>query len=259
LGNNVSGVSVKTRILALIIGLAIGAYLGGFLSSQTIYIYENYPYVYKPYEGLGDVSNVSFASIMVPAVDQQGRGVATILDVQAVQGYGRALVNIDKLLFWTDTQNSIRTARSVAENITGANLSDYDLIYTIKANASVIEGPSAGAALTIATVAVLEGKGINTSVMMTGTVNHDGTIGPVSEILVKATAAKSIGANLFIVPLAQSTQVTYESQKYCEQIGWSQICTIEQIPKRVDISEQAGIEVIEVRTIEEALEYFLVE
>ncbi len=249
---------MKTRILALIIGLVIGAYIGGFLSSQTIYIYEHYPYIYKPY-GVLEGSNVSYASVMVPAVDQNGRGVATILDVQAVRGYGRTLTNIDKLLFWTDTQNSIRTARFVAENITGVNLSNYDLIYTIKANATVIEGASAGAALTVATVAVLEEKEINTTVMMTGTINHDGTVGPVSEILAKAMAAKAVGANLFIVPLAQSTQITYESEKYCEQIGWSQICTIEQIPKKVDISEQADIEIIEVQTIEEALEYFLVE
>jgi uncharacterized protein len=173
---------VKTRILALIIGLAVGAYIGGFLSSQTIYVYEHYPHIYKPYEGLG-VSNVSHASVMVPAVDQQGNGVVTILDVQAASGYERTLVNIDKLLFWTDTQNSIRTARFVAENITGVNLSNYDLIYTVKANATVIEGASAGAALTVATVAAIQGKEINTSVMMTGTINHDGTIGPVGEIL----------------------------------------------------------------------------
>jgi uncharacterized protein len=249
---------VKTRILALVIGLVIGAYVGGFLSSQTIYIYEHYPYIYKPY-GVLEGSNVSYASVMVPAVDQNGRGVATILDVQAVRGYGRTLTNIDKLLFWTDTQNSIRTARSVAENITGINLSNYDMIYTIKANATVIEGASAGAALTVATVAALEDREINTSVMMTGTINHDGTIGPVSEILAKAIAAKSVGANLFIVPLTQSTQITYESEKYCEEIGWSQICTIEQIPKRVDITEQAGIRVVEVQTVEEALEYFLAE
>ncbi len=257
-GNNITGASVKTRILALIIGLIIGAYLGGFLSSQTIYIYEQYPYIYKPYAGLESDSNVSHASVMVPAVTQDGKGVATILDVQVVNGYGRTLTNIDRLLFWTDTQNSIRTARSVAEEITGANLSEYDIIYTIKANATVIEGASAGAALTVATVAALENKEINTSVMMTGIINHDGTIGPVGEILAKARAAKSVGAELLIVPLTQSSQVTYESKKYCEQIGWSQICTIEQIPKKVDISEEAGIGVVEVRTVEEALEYFLI-
>jgi uncharacterized protein len=247
---------MKTRILALIIGLVVGAYLGGFMSSQTIYIYESSNSV-ETYQMLSNASNISHASILVPAIDQNGMGVATVLDVQAARGHGRILANIDKILFWTDTQNSIRTATSVAENVTGINLSEYDLIYTIKANATVIEGPSAGAALTIATIAVLENRQVNRSVMMTGTINHDGTIGPVGEILAKATAAKSIGAETFLVPLAQSTQITYEPKKYCEQIGWSQICTIEQIPKKVDIAEQVGIEVIEVKTVEEALKYFL--
>lgn len=253
-----SGVSLKTRILALVIGIIIGAYIGGFLSSQTIYIYEQYPYIYQPYQVPGNDSNVSYASVMVPAVAQDGKGVATVLDVQVMEGHGRTLANIDKILFWTDTQNSIRTASAVAEEITGANLSKYDIIYTIKANATVIEGGSAGAALTVATVAALEGKQINTSIMMTGTINHDGTIGPVSEILAKAWAAKAVGAKMLLVPLAQSNQITYESKKYCEQIGWSQICTVEQIPNKVDISEQAGIDVVEVQNIEEALEYFLV-
>ncbi|MFC2143830.1 S16 family serine protease [Candidatus Aenigmatarchaeota archaeon] len=250
---------MKTRILALIIGLVIGAFVGGFLSSQTIYIYEHYPYIYKPYTGLENGSNTSYASVIVPAVDQDGKGVATILDVQVVEGYGRTLTNIDKLLFWTDTQNSIRTARAVAEEITGSNMSDYDLIYTIKANATVIEGASAGAALTVATVAALENIEINSTVMLTGTINHDGTIGPVGEVLEKAIAAKAVGAQLFLVPLSQSTEITYESERYCEQIGWSQICTIEQIPKKIDIAEEAGIRVLEVRTVEEALEHFMVE
>lgn len=256
--NSLLGVSMKTRILAMVIGIVIGAYLGGFLSSQTIYIYEQYPYIYKPYSMVND-GNISFASIIVPAIDQNGRGVATILDIQAVPGHGRTLTNIDRLLFWTDTQNSIRTARSVAENITGSNLSNYDLIYTIKANATVIEGPSAGAALTVATVAALSKKEINSTVMITGTINHDGTIGPVGEILEKAKAAKSIGADMFLVPLSQSSEVVYEEQRYCEQIGFSQICTIEQIPRKMDVSEQAGLAVKEVRTVEEALKYFLIE
>ena len=248
---------MKTRILALVIGIIIGAYIGGFLSSQTIYVYEHYPHVYEPYEFSGD-ENASYASIIVPAVDQNGNGVATVLDVQVVPGSGRTLANIDKLLFWTDTQNSIRTASSVAENLTGKNMSNVDIIFTIKANATVIEGPSAGAALTVATVAALSGRGINNSVMMTGTINHDGTIGPVSGILEKAMAARMVGAEMFVVPLSQSTEITYEAKKYCEQIGFSQICTIEQIPKKVDISEQAGLDVREARTVEEALEYFLV-
>lgn len=249
---------MKTRILAMVIGIAIGAYLGGLFSYQTVYVYtmNQTQIIYSP-QIISGMENSTFVSIKVPAVDQEGNGVATILDVQVMPGTGRTLANIDKILFWTDTQNSIRTARSVAENITGINLEEYDLIYTITANASVIEGPSAGAALTIATIAALENRTVNESVMMTGTINHDGSIGPVGEILNKAMAAKSIGAEMFIVPLAQSKQIKYRSEKYCENIGLAQICQVEQIPEKIDVAEEAGIGVAEVGSIEEAIKYFL--
>jgi uncharacterized protein len=201
-------------------------------------------------------SEVSVASMFMPAIDDEGKGVATVLDVQLLEGSGRALANIDKLLFWTDTQSSIRTARNVAQEVTGKDMSKYDLVYTIRANASVIEGPSAGAALTIATIAALECVDVNESIMITGTINHDGTIGPVGEITNKAKAAKYIGAQLFLVPLSQSTEVTYKSEEYCENIGWSELCTTEQVPKKVDVAQEAGIRVIEVKNISEALKYF---
>ena len=245
---------MKTRIAMLIIGIAVGAYLGGVLSSHTVYVYV-YNHTQSPCKPI-NYTNVSYVSMTIPAVDQEGNGIPTTLEVLVVPGSGKALVNIDKLLFWTDTQNSIRMARNIAEKVTGIDLENYDLIYTIKANASVIEGPSAGAAITIATIAALTGKELNKSVMITGTINHDGSIGPVGEILAKAVAAKSVGAELFLVPLAQSNQITYRSERYCEQIGWTQICTIEQIPVKVNIAEEAGIEVKEVGSIEEAMEYF---
>jgi uncharacterized protein len=202
-------------------------------------------------------SNMSYSSIVIPAVDEEGNGLTTLLAVQVLPGEGRILTNIDRLLFWTDTQNSIRTSSKVASNITGMNISSYDIIYTILTNATSVEGPSAGAALTVATIAAFEKKPLNPKVMITGSVNHDGTIGPVGQILPKAKAAKEAGAELLLVPLLNSQEVIYETRKYCEQIGISQICTTEKIPKKVNISDEAGIKVVEVQSIEEALRYFL--
>lgn len=242
--------------VVLVLGIFAGFLIASYFNQPAEYYYPvSYTALTAP-DIIMPGSEISVASIFMPAVDNEGNGVTTILDVQILEGSGRALANIDKLLFWTDTQNSIRTARSVAEEITKKNLSKYDLVYTIRANASIIEGPSAGAALTIATIAALKEREINKSVMITGTINHDGTIGPVGEILEKAKAAKSIGAELFLVPLAQSTQITYSSQRHCESIGWSQICTIEQIPEKIDVSEESGIGIIEVRSVRDALKYF---
>jgi uncharacterized protein len=246
----------------VIIVFMLGHYIGSMNETVVIYHNETRPVnivTYIPYTVNESHSDVSYASIIIPAVDEEGEGLTTVLTVQIIPGEGRVLANIDKLLFWTDTQNSIRTSSKVASDITGIDLSDYDIIYTIKTNATAVEGPSAGAALAIATIAALEHKRIDPKVLITGAVNHDGTIGPVGQILPKAKAARDIGARALLVPLLQSHEVTYETRKYCEQIGPAQICTTEKVPKKVDISEESGIEVVEVETIQEALGYFLLE
>ena len=131
--------------------------------------------------------NVGF--IRVPAINSNGTGISTELIVKLEQGSGRTLVDIDNLLFWADTQNSIRMAKLVSENITGVNLDNYDLTFSINANASLIGGESAGAALTLASIAAIQNIILNKSVMITGTVNHDGSIGPIGGGLEKAKAA----------------------------------------------------------------------
>lgn len=205
------------------------------------------------------LSNTTLISMKVPAVDDKGNGITTLLVVEVMPGTGRTLVDIDNLLFWADTQQSIRLARLVAANITGLDINNYDLIYNIHANATVIGGESAGAAITIATIAALKNKTLNNSVMVTGTINHDGTIGPISEIIAKAVASKNSGATLFLVPLLQSRDVVYETKEHCEKFGPTKICSIEQLPRRIDVSNQTGIETKEVSSIKEALDYMLIE
>lgn len=208
------------------------------------------------FENLTNETNIVTATIKVPAVNQDKEGVATVLTVGVVPGSGRTLVNIDKLLFWVDTQSSIRTSREVAGRITGIDIGTIDTIYTIIADASVIEGGSAGAALTIATISALRDVPLDESVMITGTINSDGTIGPVGEALAKARVAKELGATKFLVPRSQSTQIVYNDEENCEQIGISSICRNEQVPHRINIGEEAGIEVIEVYTINDAARHF---
>lgn len=200
--------------------------------------------------------NETVVEMKLPAVDVNKTGVVTTLKIAAKPGTGRTLVDIEGLLFWADTQQSIRVARQVAADITKIDIEKIDLTYTIKAEASLIGGPSAGSALAIATIAALQGKKPADNVMMTGTINHDGTIGPVSEILEKAKAAKQGGATLFLVPLLQSRDVVYETTEHCEQYGSTEFCTQETKPRKVDVGKEAGIEIIEVSSVQEAMEYY---
>jgi len=199
----------------------------------------------------------SVISLQVPAIDEDGKGVATTLIVESMPGKGRILTDIDHILFFMDTQNSIQTAKSVAENITGLNMSKIDLIYQIETNASAIGGPSAGAALTVATVAVIENKTLNPNVSITGTINPDGTIGPVGEVEEKAKASKEAGVGIFLVPKGQGTEITYIPKEECRQIGPILYCTTEYLKNETDISKSVGINVKEVSDVVEALKYFI--
>ncbi len=250
---------VEGLVVLIILFFILGFLFGTQFNRTTITVYnETRPIQRIAYQPLDSTTNSSSSTILIPAVDEEGNGLTTVLTVQVVPGSGKVLANIDNILFWTDTQNSIRTSRSVAADVTGLGLSEYDIIYTIESNATSVEGPSAGTALTIATVAALEDREMNSSVMITGAINHDGSIGPVGQILQKAMAAREAGAKLFLVPLLHSEQVTYKTEKYCEQIGPSQICTTERIPSKISVEEETGIKVREVQDIDEALDYFFV-
>jgi len=194
--------------------------------------------------------------LKLPAVDNEGNGVITLLRVEITPGTGKVLTDINNLFFWVDTQNSIRTAQRVAQSITGIDLSKYDLTYSVETNASLIGGPSAGAALTVATIAAAQNKTINENVMITGTINSDGSIGPVGEVLAKAKAAKDVGAKIFLVPEGQATQSYYNPVQKCDQIGSFNYCTIEYQQEKVDINKDAAINVKEVSNIKEAMPYF---
>src|SRR3990170_6224392 len=162
---DVSRIKSNFTIIA-VIALVSGFLLGSFSVQPEIKVYP--------------ASYVSESMILLPAVDDEGNGLVTPLKVEVRAGNGRILTNIDKLLFWVDTQFSIRTAKSVAEDYTRINTSKFDLIYTIESSeATVIGGPSAGAALTVATIAALQNKSLNPNVMITGTIELDGSIGKV--------------------------------------------------------------------------------
>jgi uncharacterized protein len=91
---------------------------------------------------------------------------------------------------------------------------------------------------------------------MTGTINEDGTIGPVGAIYEKAKASKDVGATLFLVPVNKSTEYTYKRERRCQKFDFIEYCTINYIPEQINIGKELNITVKEVEDIGEALHYF---
>jgi len=200
--------------------------------------------------------------ISVPAIDTEGRGVIGRFGVEAIPGEGKTLANIDNLLYFVDTQFSIQTAKEVAANITGIDISEYNIIYEIDADASnisgrVVEGPSAGAALTIATIAALENRQLNPDIMITGSINPDGSIGRVGGLEGKMEAARSVGAKVLLVPQGQGLTPSFKVESECEKVGSFKVCRTEYKSQPSISNDGFGLIVREVSDISEALNYFL--
>ena len=196
------------------------------------------------------------SSIRIVGVDKEGRGIVGNLTVEIQPGKGRILVDTSPLqgLY---TQSSERVAVKVASDITKFNFSSYDVIYSISTpGATNVEGPSAGAAMAIATIAAVKNKTISDSFSITGTVEEDHSIGKVGEIFAKAKAAADSGISLFLIPAGQAEQIQYVRKVRTPSPGW-RIETIE--PVRINIityaKENWDMDVYEVSTIEEALKY----
>ena len=229
-----------------IIGFAFSEMQKGFSSIPTFVSAQQIP-------AEGFESKINLA-----AVDNKGNGVVTPMTAEVKQGSGKILINIDKLNYWTDTQQSMQTARAVAEKITGVDAKKLDLIYSIKTeNATLVGGPSAGAALTVATIAALQNKTLPTDIMITGTIEEDGSIGKVGGVIQKAAAAKAIGAKLFLVPKGEGTQVYTKPEENCTRAAGFVFCETNYKRVEVSVGESVGIEVKEVSTIEEAMGYLI--
>jgi uncharacterized protein len=197
--------------------------------------------------------------LKAPAVSKtpDGRlvGVATDFVITVAPGSGHVYVETWPLSE-VDMQASARLAAQIAGKVTGKDMSKYDVFIQVKADTPIIGGPSAGGTMTVGIIAALEGWKVRSDVMMTGMINPDGTIGPVGGILEKASAAASVGAKLFLIPMGQRIQVVEETQK--RNIGG--IVQITTTSKRVDVVQYAkerwGLEVKEVSDIYEAVYYF---
>jgi len=185
-------------------------------------------------------------------------GIMMDVNVEIKPGAGRVLVETRPLMGIV-FQDAANTAVLVAGNITGANLSSSDVIFSIHAPGAVpqIDGPSAGALMTAVVTAAIENRTLNQSATLSGTINPDGTIGTIGGITDKAQAAKDSGKQLFLLP--EGNQVLSFSTP--PEKSFFGMATNKQITQTTDtqgfIENQTGIKVIFVRNISDVLDLLM--
>ncbi|MEM4336550.1 MAG: S16 family serine protease [Candidatus Woesearchaeota archaeon] len=181
-------------------------------------------------------------SIKLLAVSSSNNGsyVGSIADLhlEIKEGSGRVFIESFPLTK-IDTQITTRTAKQIACDFTGEDCDKYDFFYTIRASSSIVGGPSAGAATTILTIALLKNLKIEKNIAITGTINSGNIIGSVSALKEKIDAATKNNIKKVIIPYGE---------RY-----------IKENNKTIDLVEYGktfGIDIIEVSDIGEALEIF---
>ncbi len=93
-----------------------------------------------------------------------------------------------------------------ASLLLGEDPSKYEFSFDVTGR---IDGPSAGALMTAAVLAGFLGHEIDPSITMTGTINPDGTVGPVGGIPHKIAGAAEAGKTVVLVPGGQRFDYDY--------------------------------------------------
>jgi len=180
-------------------------------------------------------------SMKIFAVTTAGEGLSADLILYLEKGSGEVWSTVTPLV-GTSTQTAERVAVQVAKNYS-KEANNYDYKFDINSQAAVVDGPSAGAAMALLAIALLQNKQIPPYVSITGTINESGEVGGVGGVYEKAKEAAAIGIKLLMIPKGEAQQIV----KLPDGV------------KSVDLTSYApaawGMKVIEAASIDDALKY----
>lgn len=139
------------------------------------------------------------------------------------------------------TGNQWRTASWLAafnaSRAVGRSLIEHE--YLVRAGGH-IDGPSAGMLMTSTMMALLRGKALLPNTTMTGTINPDGSAGPVGGIVQKMGGAKASGITRFGYPMGARNHTDLSNN---QQVDLN------------DVGAELGLEVKEIHDLNEAYEF----
>lgn len=186
-------------------------------------------------------------------------GTVLNITVDIKDGSGLVLVNT-AIPTGVDFQTSAKTAFKVSQTYTGTDLSNKDVIFSISSKneneLQAVDGASAGAAMAVLLVKEIQNEPILDSILLTGTIQEDGSIGPVGGVPEKAEAAGNIGAKTFIVPKGQAIAYVQECEEKQQGQFLYRTCRSEAKNLSTIMEEKYGMRVVEATDVQTVLSYF---
>ena len=174
-----------------------------------------------PAKGIGGIES---AVVWAGTIGPPGFG----LDLQTIEAQGAGAS-------WRAASAS---AAAVGTMYSGLDPATVDIDFQVT---GPIDGPSAGAILTVGVLAALRNTPLKPGVTMTGTISPDGSVGPVGGVDIKLKAARDAGYDTVLLPPAN---MKVRSSTTGEAVS------VEQLGKEL------GITVVSVPSLAEAYEAF---
>ncbi|MEG0051534.1 MAG: Lon family ATP-dependent protease [Terrisporobacter sp.] len=161
---------------------------------------------YSPYEIIEDIDNCKVGQV-------HGLGVSgfigSTLEIEAVafpakkKGHGTIKFNDTA---GSMAKDSVFNAASVIRKITEKEIRDYDIHVNVVGGGK-IDGPSAGAAITVCIISALTNRPIRQDIAITGEISLRGNIKPVGGIFEKIYGARRKGIKLVSIPKANEREI----------------------------------------------------
>ncbi len=194
---------------------------------------------------------VSVPLVADRSTENGDEGILLSAQVIVTNGTGHVFVDTNPYT-QVDLQGSARLAAMVASDVLGVDEKAYDFYYIIDISSPIIGGPSAGGALTVATIAAIKNWTLKPNVVMTGMINPDESIGPVGGIPYKLQAAAAKNATLFLIPEGQSN-VTITKTVTITKGAFVITQETQENVDVVDLGKKLNVDVKEVGTIQDAV------
>ncbi|HSB47201.1 MAG TPA: S16 family serine protease [Candidatus Bilamarchaeum sp.] len=171
-------------------------------------------------------------SYVVPAVVGNSGGLVNVT-MSLVPGEGNVFTSVYP-------KTGLMTQDSIVEAVTYAlklakEKEKCDVIVNFGNTANEIEGPSAGAAMTVMAFALFEDRALRNDTVITGTIEPDGSVGPVGGLYEKAKGAASIHARYFITPVENLYELLLLK----------------------DLERQYGLQVLQARSVDELIGFMI--
>lgn len=171
-----------------------------------------------------DVYEVASLSRLTPYTKNLSRDIYEIGKIYGlgVRGYLGSILEFEAVAFKRDkeggnvrfnetagsmTKDSVFNAASVIRTITGEDITNYDVHVNVLGGGNV-DGPSAGAAITVAMLSAITKKPVRQDIAVTGEISLLGDIKPVGGITEKVYGAAQAGIKKVVIPFENKKDIS---------------------------------------------------